>query len=513
MSKSKHQWQQEDRDKLLTYNTLDSCGTARVARTIVQDEHFKTERVQKLLWYHEQMSHIGAEMHSTGFQVYEEGRKALLKDLRTLSTRRANELLAHVGGSKRNPGFDKVNDNNMRAMLYKRHAKPGIQCYEVEEPEPWDDAMWTNEERDTLAVDREALMRIFINPAHEEEVRELVSLFWRAKAPGKAITTWVGPTNSKGEPSEVQQHIGEDGRMRADWNSAATETMRWASALMTLPEAKDDGQLGGRLPNIRNMYCATPGWMLKHWDWSQQEIRMYYAVYQDPALGAAIASGNVYIYDARQWFKPQLQQMFGAAWDTVNLKKEWKNGYRQTKVIHLGSQYLAGAAVIWVQGLMQDRTLKFHSVKVLNQAFHKTYAVSMAAAAEEHARVLRTGYSEGYLLGGRRYYPAPPPVTETCNYPIQRSAGEMGAIAMVGIWQDIKREGLPARILTNEHDAGTLEFLPERSVETALDDIIKKNTQGPWRIKGVDHMFPVDYHVGFTWAEACDDQSPKTASY
>lgn len=502
---AKKKWQSEDPASLLQYNGLDTCATARVCREVLKEAEFTSDRVQRLFQYHKKMSHIGAEMHDTGFPVHEGNRRALLKQLRMLGTRRHNELMHHIGGTAMSPAFE-GSDFDMRAMLYKRHAKAGIHCYEIEEPDVWDKDMWTNEECTTLSVDREALMRIFINPAHTQDVRDAIQLFWRAKAPGKAISTWVNGTNTL-------EHIGADGRMRADWNSAGTETMRWSSALMTLPEDKDDNQLGGRLPNIRSMYTASEGWMLKHWDWSQQEIRMYYAIYEDPALGAAIASGNVYVYDAHQWFPEQLRALFGPKWASVPLKRDWKNGYRQTKVIHLGSQYLAGAATIWTQGLIQDRTLKFHSVRVLNQKFHSTYAVSIANAALEHQRVLDTGYSEGRLLHGRRYYPAPPPVTETVNYPVQRTAGEMGAIAMIGIWEDIKREKLPARILTNEHDAGTLEFLPERSVETELDDIIKRNTQGPFRINGKDHEFPVDYHVGSTWAEACDDNQPKTWSY
>lgn len=505
-------WATQSQTDLLHYNGLDTCATARVCRNIMREPDYKSERVQRLLQVHTDLSHLAAEMHTIGFPVYTEGRKALIKQLRMLSTRRHNELMAHIGGQAHSPAF-RGTDDDMRALLYKRHAKQGIRCYEVPEPETWDVDMWTNEQCTTISVDKAALMRLWINPALDEQARDAISYYWRAKAPGKALGTWVSPVNSQGKPSQVQQHIGEDGRMRADWNSAATETMRFASELMTLPEDKDDNQLGGKLPNIRAMYCASPGWKLKHWDWSQQEIRMYYAIYKDPALKAALDSGNVYVYDARQWFPSQLAELFGPKWMEVNLKHEWKNGYRQTKVIHLGSQYLAGAPVIWTQGLIQDRTLKFHAVKTLNQKFHHTYRVSMANAAAEHSRVCDTGYSEGRILFGRRHYPAPPPITETCNYPVQRTAGEMGALAKLRIWKTIKKEGLPARVLTDEHDAGTIEFLPERSVETELDDIIKESTQGPWEIEGVKHAFPVAYHVGDTWAEACDDESPTTVSY
>ena len=149
--------------------------------------------------------------------------------------------------------------------------------------------------------------------------------------------------------------------------------------------------------------------------------------------------------------------------------------------------------------------MTFSRTKMLHGMFHKTYAQTIQYAHDEHSSVTDCGYSEGRILHGRRYYPAPPPITETCNYPIQRSAGEMGAITMLAIADSIKREKLPAKILTNEHDAGTIEFKKSKMVESALIDIIRAHAEGPWDIEGAKHRFPVSCHTGHTWAEACAD--------
>ncbi len=117
----------------------------------------------------------------------------------------------------------------------------------------------------------------------------------------------------------------------------------------------------------------------------------------------------------------------------------------------------------------------------------------------------KLGYSEGRVLQGRRYYPAPPPITETANYPVQRSAGEMGALTMLNIWKTIKKEKMPVRILTNEHDAGTMEYLHKDSIERELVHVVKTHAEGPWKIDGDEYPFPVDYHTGHTWADACAD--------
>lgn len=491
-------WGTDDASALLHYNALDTCATARVDREILAEEDWNSPRVQRLYQIHEDLSKMGSEMHMTGFYVHQENRKKLIKQLRMLSTRRHNELIAHVG-PRRSPGY-RGTDGDMRALLYLRHTKPNIRCYAIPEPELWDGVMWTDpEEPVTLSVGKPALLRIFINPATPPEVREVISLFWRAKAPGKALSTWV-------DGGEINQRMCDDGRCRAEWNSAGTETMRWTGELMTLPQAKDDDTLGGKLPNIRSMYSAQPGWSLLHWDWAQQELRVWAAVYADPALTAALASGDVYSYDARQWFPAQLQQKFGKEWLTINLKKHWHVGRRQVKVIHLGCQYMAGAPAVWTQGLIQDQSLKFHTVKFLHSnGFHVTYKVGVANIQKEHEYVNKVGYSEGCILGGRRYYPAPPPITETANYPVQRTAGEMGALAKLAIWKAIKKEKLPACILTDEHDASTIEYLHKDSIERELADIVKSCAQGPWQIKGQNITMPVDYHTGYTWADACAD--------
>lgn len=495
-------WDTQDGDDLLEYNALDTCATARVFREIVREPDWLSPRCQQLYRVHKDMSLIGAEMHSTGFLRHEQNARKVTKQLRMLATRRHNELIAHVG-PRRSPAF-RGTDNDMRALLYERHAKPGIRCYQMPEPATWDNVMWTNDQCHTLAVDKEALLRIFINHETPEDARDAIQLFWRAKAPGKALGTWV-------MGAEVLSKVGADGRMRADWNSAGTETMRWTSELMTLPQEKDDESLGGRLPNIRSIYAAAPGYVLYHWDWRQQELRMLQAISGDKFLAQALATGDVYSADARAWFPEQLKRLFGKEWETVSLKKEWANGRRQCKVGHLAAQYMAGAPAMWTQGLIQDRTIKFSAMKGIRALFHKVYWETVKYAEDEHKAVMARGYSEGRLLQGRRYYPPGPdggvvaPITETCNYPVQRTAGEMGALTMVGIWKDLKKYHLDARILTNEHDAMTIEVKDNRETRENVREICAVRATGPWRIGDRSVEFPVDGHWGYDWAEACAD--------
>lgn len=491
-------WQTTDREALLQYNALDAVATARCDKAILAEEDWSTPRCQRLYEVHTELSKLGAELHTTGFRIDPERRQWLVAVLTGLSVERHEQLLKHIGAG---PEF-KGSYDDMRALLYRRHAVEGIHCYDLTEPEPWDDVMWTSDEKTKLAVDREALLRIFINPEVPKEVRDAISLFWRAKAPEKALTTWV-------DSEDVLSKIGDDGRMRADWNSAGTETMRWASELMTLPETKDDDSLGGQLPNIRWMYVASPGHVLYHWDWSQQELRMLHAISGDPVLGQALAAGDVYSFDAHNWFPAQLQAKFGEKWREVNLKKLWSQGRKQCKVGHLAAQYMAGAPAMWTQALMQDRSISFSTMKAIRNLFHSTYAATVSYAESEHKNVLACGYSEGRILQGRRYYPAPPAITETCNFPVQRTAGEMGALAMLRIWNDFKKYKVKAVILTNEHDAGTYEVHDDPQTRRDVEDIIMAAVQGPWKIQGnggeVEMEFPAKGKFAYDWAESCAD--------
>jgi hypothetical protein len=79
----------------------------------------------------------------------------------------------------------------------------------------------------------------------------------------------------------------------------------------------------------------------------------------------------------------------------------------------------------------------------------------------------------------------------------------MGALAKLQIWKTLRKEKIPAYVLTDEHDASTIEYLHRDSIEREVRDVIKSATFGPWAIRGDKYEMPVDFHTGFTWAEAC----------
>lgn len=163
--------------------------------------------------------------------------------------------------------------------------------------------------------------------------------------------------------------------------------------------------------------------------------------------------------------------------------------------------------------------MKFSFAKWVHGMFHAKYHATIAYAEEELQFARKHHYSEGRILGGRRYYPptvgrdgeviAHVTVNEACNFPVQRTAGEMGALAMLKVRDDLVKYKVKARILTNEHDAGTLEVRDNATTRKDTQDIVIDAVQGPWTVRGnrktVTQVFKASGKFGYDWAEVCAD--------
>lgn len=470
----------KDPVKLQTYNAKDSVVTSRVYRGCLREPDFGTKRVKDLYNIHQDLSRLAAKMHARGIQVDESRRKALSNELTTLHNTRKEKLLELVGQEGWTP-----TPNNMRSLIYRRHKKPNTRCFDL--PDPFDPKMWTTDERDLLAVDKNALIAVCIDPNVPDALKEIIEAYWLCAAPEKARSTFV-------DSERVLQSIGRDSRLRAGWNSCGTETMRWSCSepnLMNIPDTKkEEDFLSGALPSLRDFYVSGPGRVLVNADWSQQELRMMRAVSGDKVLGAALDSGNVYEFDARIWFN--LPKDF-------DVKGTRKDLYKGCKIIHLASQYAAGLNAIYGQCLQKDRKFQYKHATALHNSWKKLYSDTVAYWHEEHKRVQKCGYSEGRLLQGRRYYPREPPITETANYPIQRTAGEMTALAMLEIDRLLQDRNIDGQIVAMVHDSIMLD-VAEDSTFAAID-VLQEVMAKEVCIGGRMYGFPIEVKVGKRWSE------------
>jgi DNA polymerase I-like protein with 3'-5' exonuclease and polymerase domains len=470
-------------DDLLHYNGLDTVATARAFNEMVAEPEWKEPRVQRLWQIHVRLAKIAARMHDRGFKVNEGNRSALSIQLTKLHEERKSVLLTQVGDKSYTATPD-----DMRALLYKRHARVGSRCFNLEDPPEYKKEMWTDDTFTKCAVNKPALLQLYVDISLPQELRDIIRLYWECHAPRKARSTYI-------DGEKVKNAIGADGRLRPGWNSCGTETMRWSCSepnLMNLSEEKDETELNGYLPNMRQMYEAEEGFVLVHADASQQELRFNVPITGDRALADALSTGDVYAYDA--------EQVFGDLFTKDTDEKRKKQTRKQIKIVHLAFQYAAGTPAVYTQALVRDRTLKYSTVKAFHNKLKSIYHQTVTYWGTELEKVSKCGYSEGLLLGTRVYYPAPPAITETANKPIQTTAAESMALAMCRLEDRLARESPKSYFANILHDAFDIET-PEDEAEKVAR-IMHEEMEGPWKLSnGLSVHVPVEHKINRNWGK------------
>lgn len=457
-------------DDLRKYNAKDCVYTARVQRGIERDDEWNSPRVQRLYAVHRELSRIGAEMHTHGIPVDYDRFIELRAKLRREYRVAAKKFIEAV-----NMDGMRCNDNDFRALVYASHAKgkyAHLARFNLDDPQ--DPAMYTNEDMATCAVNKDALIQLLIDPSTPDELREFIKLFWDAREIYKQLSTFVAS-------KKVAHAIGNDWYLRPGWNTCGTETGRWSCSE---PNAMNI------VKSVRWMYAARPGRMLIGADWAQMELRIRRAITGDEVLGAALDDGDVYSADARDWF--------GIPED-VDIKEKEPKIRKGCKIMHLGCQYGAGAATVHKQALKQDRNFQWALTKTLHDKFQKRYHPTVTWWEEEHKRVKQCGYSETALLQRRRVYPAEPPPTETSNYPIQGTAGDLANLSIIEADRRLKAEVKDAHLIIQLHDALYVDCR-EGDVER-VKCILKDTMEVEHRIQGKVWSFPTDITSGISWDE------------
>lgn len=476
-------YQTRNIQSLLEYNGLDTVATARAYNKMLREPEWLEPRVQRLWEVHTRLAIIAARMHDRGFKVNEPTRQRLSNELTIMHEERKLALLQAVNDKE----FGATPDD-MRALVYKRHAIVGRKSYYLDDPPEYKKDMWVegSPESGKCSVGKAALLHHYVDISLPQELRDIIRLYWECHAPRKARSTYI-------DGEKVLNAIGRDGRLRPGWNSCGTETMRWSCSspnLMNLSEEKDETELNGYLPNMRQMYEAGDGYVLVHADASQQELRFNVPITNDQALESALSTGDVYSFDAAQ--------VFGALFTADNNEKRKKQTRKQIKIVHLAFQYAAGTPAVYTQALVRDRSLTYSKVKAFHNKLKSIYQGTVAYWETELKKVMSCGYSEGLLLGTRVHYPSPPAITETANKPIQTTAAESMALAMCAIEDRLAAEVPTAYFVNVLHDAVDIET-KECDVEK-VKQILKEEMSGPFHLtNGKSVLVPCDIKVAKDW--------------
>lgn len=464
MAKNKPSFYETYSKRLLKYNAYDCAGTAEIYEELLAEPRWQEPYVQRLLKYHVKMDVLCAQMHTHGLKVIEETRQFMDWFLMTKYLKAERRFLKWIGI----PGM-RCTPDDLRSILYERHETKRLKRFSM--PDPFDPKMYTDEELETISVDRQSLKLLIAEGDITDEVKRTITLYWAAEEAWKQRTFIVS--------SKTLNAIGPDGYLRPGWNSCGTDTMR----------------LSCRDPNVMQwdkellqMFGCEPRQVLVGMDKSQLEVRVVEIVSQDDYLYELLQTGDVYSADVRK----------AMGWkDSVDVKRKHYGLRNEFKITRLAAQYQAGLSTFYAQMLEANPEILFSTCKMHYDRFHRMHANGIDRyAKDELTKVASIGYSEGRVLGGRRYYPKVPPITEACNWPIQRTASEMMNVETLKYVRRLKKEVPSARMIFQKHDA-VVTVGREKDVEKIKK--IKQDTfTTTYTIEGRTRDFPIELKTGYT---------------
>lgn len=234
--------------------------------------------------------------------------------------------------------------------------------------------------------------------------------------------------------------IGPDGRIHSVLNQTETRTGRISSSEPNLQNIPVRTELGSRL---RRYFIAPEGSVLLDADYSQIELRILAALSGDAHMQEAFANHE-------DIHRATASRIFGVPFEMVTPQLR-----SRAKAVNFGIVYGIGAF-----SLARDTGV---SVKEADR-FIKNYLDEYAGVRDYMERAVREGTEKGYvttLYGRRRPLPELAAANRNIralgermamNTPIQGTAADIIKLAMIRVFDRLRREGLRARLILQVHD-------------------------------------------------------------
>lgn len=282
----------------------------------------------------------------------------------------------------------------------------------------------------------------------------------------------------------LENAVSEDGRMYTTFKQTETRTGRISSAepnIQNIPVRTEIGR------NFRKFFVAAPGKVLCDADYSQIELRVLASLADDEVMIQTFREGrDIHSETAENVFRRASGQ------SDAELR-------RKAKAVNFGIVYGIGAF-----SLAKDIGTTVSDAKqyIENYLGHfsgvKKYMETITASAEAD------GYAVTFF-GRRRFIPEILSTNKTVkalgkriamNTPIQGTAADIIKIAMVRVYNRLKRELPEAKLILQVHDELIVEA-PEAASQKALE-ILREEMQGAASLKV---PLPVDAKIGKSWYE------------
>lgn len=246
----------------------------------------------------------------------------------------------------------------------------------------------------------------------------------------------------------------QTGRIHPDYMQIGADTGRFACSNPNLQQIPADSL-------FRQCFIAAEGYKLVVADYSQIELRIMAELSRDPAFLKAFKEGaDLHALTA--------SQMFGIPLSRVTKEKRF-----QAKSINFGLMYGRGAKSLAIQLELSEE-----EAQRLLQKYFATYKKVKSWLDRIGQAAVKRGYST--TIGGRkRYYrdlnPEDPGYErqrayverQGKNHPIQGTSADMTKLAMVYIYERIKKEKLDAVPIHTVHDELVVEAKENQAREVA----------------------------------------------
>jgi len=287
----------------------------------------------------------------------------------------------------------------------------------------------------------------------------LVRLILKIRRLKKLITTYLDALPSMVNPAT--------GKIHTSYNQTVTATGRISSTnpnLQNIPVRTDDGR------EIRRAFIADPGDLIMSADYSQIELRLIADLSGDRDMIEGFLSGD------------DIHRITASKIYNVPLGEVTDDQRRHAKTANFGIIYGISAF-----GLAERLGINRADAKKLIEGYFATYPHirDYLKKAVEDAR------TAGYVttkMGRRRYLPdinSRNAVVRgfaernAVNAPIQGSAADIIKVAMVRIFNEMKRRGLRSRMIMQVHDELIFNIPPEELDE--MKALVISGMEGAFR--------------------------------
>lgn len=283
----------------------------------------------------------------------------------------------------------------------------------------------------------------------------------------------------------LYQCIASDGRIHTTFNQTITATGRISSTEPNLQNIPMRMELGRK---IRKAFIPKDGYVFMDADYSQIELRLLAHMSRDEQLIEAYKQdADIHRITASKVFHTPFEEV-------TDLQR------RNAKAVNFGIIYGISSF-----GLSQDLGInRKESEQYINEYFEQ-YPDVKRFLDETVEQAKQDGYVTT-LYGRRR----PIPELKSANFmqrsfgqrvamnsPIQGTAADIMKIAMIHVWEELKKRNLQSKILVQVHDELLLEVAKEEV--TIVKEILTEKMKSA---ADLAVMLEVDVHTGADWYEA-----------